>query len=285
MKRLLLGIYNQGVKKKSREPVQPKLRLRDRRRKVLQIKILVGAGLFLFALVSIFFLARLSEVTISTIEIQGTVLADQVLVKKIADDTLSGSYALLIPKKNALFVPTNEIAHAITSTFPVIMEAKVTHTSPTALSIAVTERSPAALWCLPRADATLEKCYMMDDGGFIYMNADTVNTFVRFLGVLPDNPVGSVFLKGEFPTLRAFVEEIGKTLNRVALSVSVEENKDVSVTFVGGGELKFVMTEDSAGTLENIASIFNSQKLKGKTDFEYADFRFGNKVYVKFKEE
>lgn len=117
------------------------------------------------------------------------------------------------------------------------------------------------------------------------MVAESADAYVRYSGEIEFEPVGTTFLSGKFPALNAFVGETAKTLGRTADAVYVEPNADVALSFVGGGELKFVMTEDATSTLDNIASVFASQKLKGRIDFEYADFRFGNKVYVKFKGE
>ena len=271
--------------KKRPEPVQPKLRLRDRRRKLLQIKIAAGTLVLLILLGGLFFVARLSEVTISKVEVTGTAVADASLIQRIVEEQLSGSYGFVIPKRNTLFVPSADIARAISGSFPIVKEAKVSHTGLTSISVAVSERTPVALWCSQGTEEVLGTCYSMDEAGLIYMVAERSDAYVRYGGGIDAEPVGSVFLTGNFSKLHAFVDETAKTLSRTADSVFVEPNSDVTLTLVGGGDLKFVMTEDAAGTLENIASVFASQKLKGRIDFEYADFRFGNKVYVKFKGE
>ncbi len=246
---------------------------------MLQIKIAVATlAVFLF-LGGLFFLVRLPEVTVSKVEVTGTAVADPALIQKIAEETLSGSYAFLIPKKNTLFIPTGEVAENIAASFPIVKEANVTHTSLTSVSVSVTERTPVALWCTSE-----EKCYLMDEDGFVYMTSEQSDAYVRYSGAIEAEPVGTVFLAGGFNSLNTFVGETAKTLGRTPKTVIVELNKDVTLSFVGRGELKFVMSENNTGTLENIASVFASQKLKGRTDFEYADFRFGNKVYVKFKE-
>ena len=273
------------MKKRVKEPIQPKLRLRDRRRKMLQIKIAVATLAVFLLLGGLFFLVRIPEVTISKIEVTGTSLADASLIQRIAEEQIAGSYGFLIPKRNVLFVPSSEIARAISDTFPIVKEAKVSHTSLTSISVAVSERTPVALWCAKNTEEIFGTCYFTDETGFIYMVADSADAYVRYSGEIESEPVGALFLSGKFPALHSFVGETAKTLGRTAEAVYVEPNADVALSFVGGGELKFVMSEDATSTLDNIASVFASQKLKGRTDFEYADFRFGNKVYVKFKGE
>jgi hypothetical protein len=249
---------------------------------MLQIKIAAGVLVALLFLGGLFLVARLSEVTISKVEVAGTSVADASLIQRIVEEQISGSYGFVIPKRNTLFVPSGDIARAISSTFPIVKTAKVSHTSLTSISVTVSERTPTALWCKEDTEEVLGSCYSIDETGFIYMVADRSDAYVRYRGGVDTEPVGSVFLSGKFPELHAFVQETAKTLSRTTVSVSVEPNADVTMAFAGGGELKFVMSEDATSTLENIASVFASQKLKGRTDFEYADFRFGNKVYVKF---
>lgn len=252
---------------------------------MLQIKIAAGVIAVLLLLGGFFFVARLSEVTISKIEVTGTTVADASLIQRIVEEEISGSYGFVVPKRNVLFVPGGDIARAITGTFPIVKEAKVSHTSLTSISVDISERTPVALWCAQGTEEAPGACYFTDETGFIYMVASGSDAYVRYGGGIESDPVGSVFLSGKFPALHAFVEETAKTLSRSTESVSVEPNSDVTMAFLGGGELKFVMSEDATSTLDNIASVFASQKLKGRTDFEYADFRFGNKVYVKFKGE
>jgi hypothetical protein len=251
---------------------------------MLQIKIAAGILAAVFILGGVFFILRLTEVTISKVEVTGTTVSDAALVQQIAEAELSESYAFLIPKRNTLFVPAGSIEENITGSFPIIKEAHVTHTSLTSISVSVVERTPSALWCTPFSESVAEECYAMDENGFIYMVAPVSDSYVRYGGEVEHDPVGSVYLSGGFRALGVFIGETAKALERTPVSVLVEKNKDVSVRFAGGGELKFVMSEDTTGTLENIASVFASQKLKGRTDFEYADFRFGNKIYVKFNE-
>jgi hypothetical protein len=126
----------------------------------------------------------------------------------------------------------------------------------------------------------------MDKEGFIFVEAPVDTTlYVRFSGLVAGDPIGSRYLDGDFDSFKSFIEEVSSTAHRTPQSVVVENNDDVSITFVQGGVLKFVRTDDSEATLDNIASVFSSRKLDTNERLEYADFRFGNKVYVKFIEE
>lgn len=248
---------------------------------------LIRAGmfgvLFLVALIGSYFLLRLPEITIANVSVEGTVTTNSEEIKSIAAATLRGEYGFVIPKQNVLFAPLHAVEVSILQNIPTIKRATVERANLTSVSIVVTERTPSALWC-PEKDSESSACYFMDEEGFVYAPSTNANELVSYQGSIQGGPIGAVFLSGAYSKLSAFVSETAATLGRSPRSVSIDEHGDASLFFVGGGELRFTLQEDSAGTLDNIASVFATQKLKGKDDFEYADFRFGNKVYVKFKE-
>lgn len=247
----------------------------------------VRAGMFgallMVVFVGAYFLLRLPEVTISAVSIEGTITTSSDEVKSIAVATLNGEYGFLVPKQNVIFAPLHAVEVSILQKVPTIKQVVVERSNLTALKIAVSERTPSALWC---SDVVAENstCFFMDEDGFVYAPAERKEELVTYSGAIEGEPVGTVFLDGKFSGLSAFVNETATTLGRLPRSVTIDEHGDASVHFVGGGELRFTLQDDSTGTLDNIASVFATQKLKGRDDFEYADFRFGNKVYVKFKE-
>jgi hypothetical protein len=140
----------------------------------------------------------------------------------------------------------------------------------------VTERAPVARWCLS------EQCYFMDDTGMIFGKADSVSG-VEYSGLLTGDPEGQVFLDGGFPLLADFVARLPRATARTPVSVLIDENNDVDVAFQEGGVLKFNRTGDRTALLDTITTTFASKQFKSGASFDYADFRFGNKVYVKWK--
>ncbi|MEK9176695.1 MAG: hypothetical protein AAB923_00190, partial [Patescibacteria group bacterium] len=113
---------------------------------------------------------------------------------------------------------------------------------------------------------------------------------IRFYGALSGlpqeagGPIGNTYIPEDFAALKSFVEEVSSTARRTPSSVLVEESGDVSLTFLQGGVLRFVRSADRHALLENIASVFSARPIGADEALEYADFRFGDKVYVKFLE-
>ena len=271
-------------------PDQPKLRLRDRRRRLMWVKVAAGASVVVISLALIFYAARRPEVTITAIHVSGTHLVQADEVKAIAEQGLQGSYAYLVPYGNSLVAPLSAVHDAIMRSFPPIKSVSISRSGLQALDIQVQERAPVALWCLPAqaggtdATDTSKPCYLMDADGYVFAHAAATDEYLRYFGPLSGNIIGSTYLDSGFASLDTLVTDIGKSIGHRPLSVTVDAtSNDVSVAFADDGILQFVRTAERQATLDNIASVFASQSFRDNKQFEYADFRFGNKVYVKFK--
>ena len=263
------------------KPIQPKLRLRDRRRRILWMRFGIVAVLLIVAIGGVAFVSRLPEVTVATVSVTGASAVDAAAVQAIAEEKLAGSYAFIVPKRNTLLAPRGEIAAAILQAYPSVKSVNVASRDLTSVTVEIAERAPSAVWCMGAEGA----CFFMDEDGFVYREAVDINALVRYSGAISGNPIGQHFMEGGFAALAAFVAEAGKASARTPDAVSIEANGDAQLSFAEGGAIKFVIAEDTAPTLENIASVFASDRLREHQPFEYADFRYGNKVYVKFKGE
>ncbi len=262
------------------------------------VKVAAGTAVVAVAIVLVFYVTHLPSLTISEVDVAGTNLVSAEDVQALAREKLNGSYAYLVPHANSLFAPVAAIASAIKNTYPPVAGVSISRKSMTALAIVVTERQAAALWCagvLPgeiSADGNVATssasaasgCYLMDSSGFIYTKAPSEEGFTRFYGTIVGNPIGALYLSGDFASLEKTVAGIGESISRTPDNVLVDNGgTDVSITFSEGGVLRFARTNDSQVTLQNVASVFASQSFKDHPDFEYVDFRFGDKVYVKFR--
>jgi hypothetical protein len=251
-------------------------------------KVAAGTGVVLVAFALFVYVAHLPSVTIAKVSVSGTDLVSAEAVRAIALAKLSGSYGYLVPHANALVAPDGAIRSAVMAAFPPVASVSVTRKGFTEMDLAVTEREPSALWCAgdapsEPAEASAD-CYLMDAGGFVYATSTPEEPFVRYYGGLSADPVGQTYLAGAFPDLSKVVSGVAASLNRTPAVVAVDAaTPDVSLTFRGGGVLRFERSEDPASTIQNIASVFASQSLKDHPAFEYVDFRFGDKVYVKLK--
>jgi len=284
-------------------PIQPRLRLQDRRRRLAWVKVTAGASVVALGLVLVFYVSHLPQMTIATVDVSGTNLVSADEVHALVSQQLAGSYAFLVPHANALVLPAGSIKTAIENSFPPVKSVAISMKGFTTLQVAITERQPAALWCAGTPSGEIANdsnaatstpstspappaggCYLMDSGGFIFAPLATTTEYARFYGALSANPIGSTYLGGGFASLQEELGNIASSIHLTPVETLVDNNgTDVSVAFTDGGVVRFVRTADPQSTVDNIASVFASQSFAQNKNFEYADFRFGDKVYVKFK--
>lgn len=264
---------------------QPKLSLRDRRRRLVWVKVAAGSAVVALSLIAVWFLARIPATTIASIEVKGTLIVSADEVKKLVEEKLDGSYAYWIPYRNSLLFPKRNIENAVAIAFPPLAKITISRNGFNALTVTTEERMATALWCDGATEE--EACYSIDKNGFIFASATDATPTIRFYGALSSVPIGSTYLDGGFASLNTLVTGIASSIHRIPETVIVDgTSNDVELAFADGGVLKFVRTtSNQRATLENIASVFASQSFKKNKEFEYADFRFGDKVYIKFKGE
>jgi hypothetical protein len=252
--------------------------LADRRRQLRLIVAGLVAALVISSLGGAVYALHLPAVTISSVTVSDGNYVDTTVVQGTAAELLKGSYAFIIPRSFSLLYPRSGIVAAIHASFPAIKDVTVVRQSLTALAISVTERTPVARWCS-------DVCYFIDDAGMIFAPADSVAGVAYGGGFAASSsaPIGQIFLNGGFPALADFIAKLPSATGHTPVSVSVDPADDVAVALDTGGLVKFNRSQDFASLIDSITTTFASKQFKSGTAFEYADFRFGASVYVKWK--
>ena len=248
------------------------------------------AGGVVASFLILWYVVSMPAVSIASVNVQGASLAPADGIKAIAENELKGAYLLVIPRHNSFLYPGVSIEKAIEKEYPPIASVAVSRNGLNTLDIAVSERVPVALWCDGDAVAadTGETCFDMDRNGFVFTSAagdaSSTSSLVRYQGDLSGSPIGKTYLSGGFAPLSALITDIATSIGRAPESVSIpQDTDDVYLTLQGGGVIRFVRTADPGTTLQNIVSVFSSDDFKSHSSFQYIDFRFGNKVYVKYE--
>ncbi|MFQ5541157.1 MAG: cell division protein FtsQ/DivIB, partial [Candidatus Paceibacteria bacterium] len=228
---------------------------------------------------------RQPEVNIQTVTVRGTHYANEQILRHLINNALAGHYLFFIPKTSTFLYPRQAIERDALALFPAVESLDIRRDSFTALSVFVLERKTDALWC--HSFASTSPCYLMDETGVVFEKTDTrYESLITYTGPMgAGSPLGAAFMSGDYPALRVFVHDIERATGRTARTVSLDEHEDITVMFGEGGELRYARKDASDALLQNIASVFASSRFRSDDELEYADFRFGNKVYVKFREE
>lgn len=269
------------------------LPLRSRRRRAraaaaLALFLLVGAATW-----GVGYLSYLPRFTVQEIAVRGAEDLPPRLIRYYAETVLyDGSYHFL-SRANVLLFPREEIEHSLASFFPRVKSARIERSSllATAATVAIEEREPFALWCKPPLpDGTPDACYQMDNEGVVFAVApESATSSARYIFggglVVGKEPVGQTFASSHLPGLSALLAELGQA-GLHPLGATVENDQDFIVPFAEGFTLKASFGKEPSALTRDLQLVLSSDPLRGKEDqIEYADLRFGNKVYYKLKGE
>lgn len=250
--------------------------LAARRRQLRFVIVGLFTALIVAGLSGAVYVLHLPQVTITSVGVTDGDYIDAAAVQSTAESLLAGSYGFVIPRAFTFLYPRTGIITSIHASFPSIKDVVVERRGLTALAVTVIERIPVARWCMS------DQCYFMDDTGMVFAKADSVSG-LAYSGLIEGDPSGQTFLDGEFAMLADFMTALPRATGRTPISALVDASDDVYVTLQEGGVIKFNLSSDLANVLANVTTTFASKQFSSGQSFDYADFRFGNKVYVKWK--
>lgn len=246
----------------------------------------VGIGLVLLlitaALVTgIWYGSRVERLTISEVEIIGGETIPHDTIRQMADETLTGSYYQLVPKRFAWTYPEEEIVARI-SRVERIKNVSVERVSGRKVVIAFEEYVPVALWC---ASLDTQECLFLDHTGYAFAPAPKLQgaAFLRYSDTNSEVTVATDAFAGDFidrtsELVAAAYNELGLNIRQVVKTGP----EDVEYYVAGGGVIKASLRIPAQETFENLVTILESKEFAHLEpgNFKYIDLRFGNKVFV-----
>jgi hypothetical protein len=265
-------------------------KLERRRRKLLFFKIGLVFGILLLIAVGIVFSLKSERINISNIDINGnSALASKVL-KRFIEEKISGNYVYVFPKSSILLYPRKNLQLELLDNFKEIKDIDISFKNLQSISVNIEERKPYALYCGNQVSTTTD-CYFLDDEGLIFTKAPEFsgNVFFKYYGPVADSKqnifIGQNFIeKEDFQKISFFLASLTEAGLKPVIFNIMDKN-DFEIELESGGKILFGKKQNLSDIYENIQSVFNSEEF-GEENLgvlDYADFRFGNKVYFKFK--
>ena len=268
-------------------------KLAKKRRKALLFKL----GGVVFGVVTLFvglvYVSGLEQFNISDISVSGNSAIAEKSIKEFIGEKISGKIMFLFPKSNILLYPRKDIQAALLQAFEGIKEINISVEDLQSISVTIDERKPFALWCDKEAidEGNEESCYFLDEDGFIFAKAPSFsgNVYFRYFSVLsegePNEFIGQQFMeKDEFQRVTFFLSSL-VDIGLTPVGLDEVDDVDYEMHLQEGGKILFGQKQNLSFVLNNIQSVFDSEEFdqSNLSNLDYADFRFGNKVYFKFK--
>ncbi len=271
------------------------------RKRVVKFFYWISALILLVGAVSIGLL-NLSKLTITKVTISGNRVLSTESMRRVVDDTLSGRYFFLIPKRSSLFYPRASLEQLLLSTFPRLETATIDYQDLNSIIVSVKERESNYLWCL--GNPTEKNCYFIDRTGLVFAKAPRFsdNVFFEMYGRGEGDPIGSrPITTSEFIAILSVYEKVTPVLKQTLLKndkplrMIAEEQGDYTIIMErardkseapSDWQLKFNVSSNPEELASNLLSALTSstfvKELNGKQSLTYIDVRFGKKIFYKF---
>lgn len=268
-------------------PRQHKRKQRKFSREKLRIMIVsIGFIVFLAACISA---VRLSYFQIQEIRVSGGgTEQDAQELRAAIGDLLSGSYAMVIPRRFIFGMGGQNLEQRLLATLPRFETISVTKRFPHTLSVSYTKRTFFALLCNDAAKIDIHSCGYVDRTGFVYEDAPEASgsLILKIHSDLATVKVGTPAIdEATIKQMMLFGEDMQRIagLRLTAYELTSQAPDELRVHVADGFTL-IVKKEDNPETVLKILRTVLDQEIKDRrSKLDYIDLRLGNKVFFKLR--
>lgn len=268
-------------------------RKKPRRKNVRRRKaMLVLAGLAVLAVGSVALL-RMPWWQVSTIEITGVTSIPEPMLEDAVKGQMRGQYAGLLPKTFIGIVSTRAIEQTLASEFPIFEYIHVGKRYPQTLTVDAKERDFLGIACSKRpADGQPQdgfpSCAYVDINGIAYETAPSSSgLLIRKMVIdVPEITKGMRIVSSEIAqNLRRFTDEVSHTNGSWITEYELVRRlpREVRAHTSDGYYIIFEADDNLDNVLRVVKTVLNEEIKGRRSQLEYIDARFGNKVFYKFK--
>lgn len=225
---------------------------------------------------------------VANVTISGTKELNSQEIQQVVNDSLQGKYLGLIPKNNFLFVSQDKIENLLSENYKKIRSLRVSKKFPDTVNIDIDERKALLVWC------SAEKCYLLDENGAAYGEADFSSPELTGNNLLQINDtsgreviVGTNVIEPSYEqyvlSIKDAMSAVGfettgqyYTPSRMAEEINVKTSQDSALYF----STQFPL-ESAMRTLSTVLKKEIPEDKRG--EIAYIDLRNENKAFYKFK--
>jgi cell division septal protein FtsQ len=275
--------------------------LKKRKHRAVLNKILLSLLGLLAIFILLAYFSHFDSLNINEIQIVGNKTVDAEAIKTVVKQQVAGKYLWFFPKTNILFYPQNSIRNELQDKFKRLKDISFSIKNNKVLEVSLSERVAKYTWCgadLPPTDAENQKCYFLDEDGYVFDEAPYFSgeVYFKFYGlenINTNNPLGSYFFKQNFKQLISF-KDILVSIGLKPATLDITDDGDIEIflsrgsSSTTGPKIIFKTDADFQNVAENLEAALVTEPLQSKfknkySSLLYIDLRFGNKVYYKFQ--
>lgn len=230
---------------------------------------------FLFGLYSFF---SSGYISIQNIVLSGNKEAPSELLRNIAENVQNQKIFGFFKKDNFLLFNRKNFLSQVHESMPIVKDVAISFQGLETLDLLISERTPFAFWC--GGESTVSKdCLIIDETGFAFKEK---TEDLKLLYIYDDLATSSPSIKDTLYFDSNSLVEISAFLS--SLSWSIKEVRAKNGYFVfnidQGGELRLPFDFD-LDELKNRLPLVKSELEKENYKFQYLDFRFNDKAFIK----
>jgi len=273
-----------GLVKKRRLTIKKVIQAVDPTRRSRRFWFWLGFGVVVLVtgmLWAVWYVTRLPSLTISEVTAVGGSTIAPAKVVALVQAELMGSYYALVPKQFRYLYPKQAIKQKLRA-LSRLETATLTFNTTNHLHVTFTEYVPWALWCDKK-----DECALIDKRGYAFAKAPTLRggAFLRYQTTKAPTPG----LTGVPPAVLAASQEFISAVAPLKLRVRRVwfDDRDIFYSLGSGGEIKTSRADPVATTVANLQTLLADEAFAhfASGTFAYIDLRYGNKLFVKEREE
>lgn len=245
----------------------------------------IGIGVFGALIVGfLLYAAWLPALRITEVNVAGP---DAESIRSIAEGSLRGTHALIVPRNSIFFLPESQMRKRIQEAHPHIVAVSFKSAGLQGIEVVPVLRSSAFLWCGSVNAAPSQMCFSADADGYVfapYDEAQSVATSTLLLRVyVPLEGGVQEPVRAHVGYARALPSSLrlAKTFRALGANVAELAIRDDEADFytAAGTRITYVIGKEKEAA-QLAASVFPQVSLNDGS-VEYVDLRFESKVYLR----
>ena len=250
------------------------------------------------------YLLRLPQLQIRKIETVGLQVLTEAAINERVAVLLDGNYFLIVPKRSVLFIRTGTITQILQESFPRLESVTVSRKFPDTLIVSVVERELWGIFCSSGVEpsgqisAALEDtdlphqevgCAYIDKTGFAFERAPSSSGSLIKKIKIDEADLALASYAVEPDIMSDILRLSGRVEDRTKSPVVTYElfskiPREVRMTVAEGFTLYLNRDGDIVNTLRVLKLVLEEEIKDRRSELEYIDARFGNKVFYKFRQ-